>query len=184
MGCFETKPELKEIVELVTGSESAWARLASESNCWYEHFPGYLFYAHPSCTFYELSTLAEKWLNRWLSERGSGGIDRDDANLKHLDHIVLKIMQNDFHQVLRDIQNVYDQQWFATHLTDLLWHSGKLNMFNDDSNEYVNKIFFVCKPNQWSEFIQFFLFLLMTFAFVTDSVQIFVNRCCLTLVLC
>lgn len=134
MGCFESEPELKEIVELVTGSEAAWAQLASQSNCWYEHFPGYLFYAYPSCTFYELSGLAEKWLNRWLSERGPGN-DRDDTNLKHLDHIVLKIMQNDFHQVLRDIQNVYDQQWFATHLTDLLWHSGKLNMFNDESNE-------------------------------------------------
>lgn len=136
MGCFESDPAIKDIVELVTGSELAWCKLASESNCWYEYFPGYLFYAHPSCTFYELSTLSDKWLNMWQSERGPEN-DRDDTNLKHLDHIVLKIMQNDFHQVLRDIQNVYDQQWFATHLTDLLWHIGKLNMFNDQNNEYV-----------------------------------------------
>lgn len=134
MGCFESEPELKEIVELVTGNETAWNKLASESTCWYEHFPGYLFYTHPNCTYYELNTLAERWVQRWLYERDAT-MDLDSNHLKHLDRIVLKIMQNDLHQVLHDIQNVYDQQWFATHLTDLLWHSGKLNVFNDDSNE-------------------------------------------------
>ncbi|XP_055312811.1 nuclear pore complex protein Nup75 isoform X2 [Sitodiplosis mosellana] len=134
MGCFESEPELKEIVELVTGNEAAWNKVASQSSCWYEHFPGYLFYTHPNCTYYELNTLAEKWLNQWSFERHCS-VNDDDNNLKHLDRIVLKIMQNDFHQVLRDIQNVFDQ-WFATHLTDLLWHSGKLNMFNDETNEF------------------------------------------------
>lgn len=134
MGCFESEPELKEIIELVTGNEAAWKKLANESTCWYEHFPGYLFYTHPNCTYYELNSLAEQWLQRWLFERDSTS-DLDSNHLKHLDRIVLKIMQNDLHQVLHDIQNVYDQQWFATHLTDLLWHSGKLNIFNDDNNE-------------------------------------------------
>lgn len=132
MGCFESEPKLKEIVELVTGNEDAWNQLASQSSCWYEFFPGYLFYTHPNCTYYELSTLAEKWLQRWLYEQNPA---HDQTNLKHLDRIILKIMQNDLHQVLCDIQNMYDQQWFATHLTDLLWHSRKLNNFNDGNNE-------------------------------------------------
>lgn len=134
MGCFESEPELKEIVELVSGNEATWYRAAKDTDCWYEHFPGFLFYTHPSCTYYELSTLAEKWLNHWMCEKGLT-FDHNENSLKHLDQIVLKIMQNNLHQVLRDIQNVYDQQWFATHLTDLLWHSGKLNIFNDDNNE-------------------------------------------------
>lgn len=129
MGCFDSDPELKEIVELVTGNEATWNKLAHESSCWYEYFPGYLFYTHPNCTYYELNTMAEKWLNRWLFEH-----DSSIENLKHLDRIVLKIIQNDFHQMLRDIQNIYDQQWFATHLTDLLWHR-KLDIFNDENNE-------------------------------------------------
>lgn len=132
MGCFETEPDLKEIVELVTGNEAAWSHLASRSSCWYEYFPGYLFYTHPNCTYYELNTLAENWLQRWLYEQNQS---HDRTNLKHLDRIILKIMQNDLHQVLCDIQNVYDQQWFATHLTDLLWHSRKLNNFNDGNIE-------------------------------------------------
>lgn len=135
MGCFESEPELKEIVELVTGNEAAWNTLASQSSCWYEYFPGYLFYTHPNCTYYELSTLAEKWLQRWTYAQNHSNDDDDQSNLKHLDRIILKIMQNDLHQVLCDIQNVYDQQWFATHLTDLLWHSRKLNNFNDGNIE-------------------------------------------------
>lgn len=134
MGCFESEPEIKEIIELVTGNEAAWNKLARQSSCWYEHFPGYLFYTHPNCSFYELITLADKWLHRWLYEHNCS-IDNDASKLKHLDRIILKIMQNDLHQVLCDIQNLYDQQWFATHLTDLLWHSKKLNIFNDGSNE-------------------------------------------------
>lgn len=141
MGCFESEPQLKEIVELVTGNEAAWNRLASTSSCWYEYFPGYLFYTHPNCTYYELSTLAERWLQRWQlgqnggANGGAGTSDDDHMNLKHLDRIILKVMQSDLHQVLCDIQSVYDHQWFATHLTDLLWHSRKLNAFNDGNNE-------------------------------------------------
>lgn len=111
------------------GNEATWNKLASESSCWYEYFPGYLFYTNPNCTYYELNTIAEKWLHRWLHERESS-----IENLKHLDRIVLKIIQNDFYQMLRDIQNIYDHQWFATHLTDLLWHR-KLNIFNNENNE-------------------------------------------------
>lgn len=135
MGCFEMEPELKEIVELVTGNETAWNNLASKSSCWYEHFPGFLFYTQPNCTYYQLSSLAGNWQRRWLYERTNSAVDHNGQHLRHLDRIVLKIMENDLHQVLRDIQHVYDQQWFATHLTDLLWHSGKLNVFNDEQNE-------------------------------------------------
>lgn len=134
MGCFELEPELKEIVELVTGNEEAWNKLAGESSCWFELFPGWLFYTQPSCTYYQLNALAKNWLRRWKYAHGLPE-DNNDQNLKYLDRIVLKIMQNDLHQVLRDIQHMYDQQWFATHLTDLLWHSGKLNILNDEDNE-------------------------------------------------
>lgn len=150
MGCFESEPELKEIVELVTGNETTWSNLATESTCWYEHFPGFLFYTQPNCTYYQLGTLAENWLRRWLYARGDRVENTSGSSLKHLDRVILKIMQNDLHQVLRDIQNMCDQQWFATHLTDLLWHCGKLNIFSEDHNEYVQTkhIFFISVVQQ------------------------------------
>lgn len=129
MGCFESEPGLKEIVLLITGNEAAWHNLAKDATCWYEHFPGFLFYTQPNCTYYQLNTFAEKWIRNWLHRRGD---DSSARNLKHLDRVILKIMQNDLHQVLRDIQNMCDQQWFATHLTDLLWHCGKLDVFSEE----------------------------------------------------
>lgn len=132
MGCFDAEPELKEIIELVTGNDTAWNKMASQSSCWYEHFPGYLFYTQPNCTYYELNTLAEKWLQRWSLERNFPVNDNGNS-MKLLDRIVYKIIQNDLYQVLCDIQGLYDQQWFATHLTDLLWHTGKLKIINDDN---------------------------------------------------
>lgn len=133
MGCFDSESdrELKEIVELVTGNERAWYDLSKESTCWYEYFPGYLFYTQQNCTYYQLGSIAEKWLHHWLSARG------ETEPIKHLDRVILNIMQHDLHQVLRDIQHMCDQQWFATHFTDLLWHCGKLNVLSEEANEYV-----------------------------------------------
>lgn len=137
MGCFDATSdadrELKAIVELVIGNETAWFELSKESTCWYEYFPGFLFYTQPNCTYYQLGALAENWLYRWHTVRGES-----NTSLKHLDRVILNIMQHDLHQVLRDIQNMCDQQWFATHFTDLLWHCGKLNVLAEEYNEWVD----------------------------------------------
>lgn len=135
MGCFEGEPEMKEIIELLTGNECAWYTMAKESSCWYEYFPGYLFYTQPNCTYYQLGALAENWIRQWNFERNEHNATGN--NLKHVDRVVLKIMQNDLYQVLHDIQHMCDQQWFATHLTDLLYRSGKLQNFGHDQREYV-----------------------------------------------
>lgn len=134
MGCFDSgsdsDKELKTIVELVTGNEDTWIELSKESKCWYEYFPGYLFYTQQTCTYYQLGSIAENWLHQWHSVH-----EDSDGSLKHLDRVILNIMQHDLHQVLRDIQNMCDQQWFATHFTDLLWHCGKLHVLSEESNE-------------------------------------------------
>lgn len=135
MGCFDSgsdsNKQLKTIIELVTGNENAWYELSKQSTCWYEFFPGYLFYTQQNCTYYQLGSIAENWLHQWHSARD----ESDGSKLKHLDRVILNIMQHDLHQVLHDIQNMCDQQWFATHFTDLLWHCGKLNVLSEAHNE-------------------------------------------------
>lgn len=137
MGCFESEPQMKELVELLTGNETTWISLAKESSCWYEFFPGFLYYTQPNCTYYQLGAFAETWLRQWTLVRN----ERNDENadgfgaMKHVDRVVLEIMQNDLYQVLHDIQHMCDQQWFATHLTDLLWRCGKLHNFGNDQIE-------------------------------------------------
>lgn len=136
MGCFESQPELEEIIMLVTGNDAAWTKLIRESSCWYEHLPGFLYYTQPNCTHSQLSTFAENWLRRWMYAIGEEQVGENSyTSLKHLDRVILMVMQNDFHQILCDIQNMCDQQWFATHLTDLLWHCGKLSILSKDQTE-------------------------------------------------
>ena len=44
-------------------------------------------------------------------------------------------MENDIHQLLYPIQNMCDNQWFVTHLIDLLYHSGQLKVFGEQQNK-------------------------------------------------
>lgn len=135
MGCFESQPELQEIVMLVTGNDAAWTKLIHESSCWYEHLPGFLYYTQPNCTHSQLGAYAENWLRRWMYAVGEEQVGEVFyTSLKHLDRVILMVMQNDFHQILFDIQSMCDQQWFATHLTDLLWHCGKLSILSKDQS--------------------------------------------------
>lgn len=121
-----------QIFQLISGNEEAWMNQARKSSCWYEYLPGYLFYTNPSCKYFELGTVADTWLRLWASAKGYHGVD---DHLKHLDRVIFKIMENDMHQVLYDIQNMCDNQWFVTHLTDLLYHCDELHIKGDQQKE-------------------------------------------------
>lgn len=90
-----------------------------------------MFYSEPGCKYFELGTYAGVWLRRWESAKGF----RDSRTMNHLDRVVLKVMENDMHQVLHDIQVMCDNKWFVTHLTDLLWHCGQLQVLGDQQME-------------------------------------------------
>lgn len=115
----------------MTGNQQAWIDLACEtSTCWYEYFPGFLYYTEPECRHFELGALADNWLHRWATARSI------NANtMKHLDRVVLKVMENDMYQVIHDCQQINDSKWFVTHLTDLLFHCGQLHVVGDQQTE-------------------------------------------------
>lgn len=119
---------------MVIGNEQIWLSLARESSCWYEYLPGYLYYTEPGCKYFELGTYADVWLRRWSSAKRFS----NTSGLKHLDHVIFKLMENDMHQVLHDIQNMCDNKWFVTHLTDLLFHCNKLQITGDQQAKYEN----------------------------------------------
>lgn len=128
-GLLAAEPELEDIVRLVIGDRNAWKDLCKTSTCWYEYFPGYLLYTEPTCKDFELSQHVNAWLTQWLSSQGYGRT----AHLKHLDRVILSVMENNLHQVLHDIQNIGDNKWVVTHLTDLLFHTGQLQHLGDVS---------------------------------------------------
>lgn len=131
-GCLAAEPDLEQIVQLVSGQQSAWVAHARQSStCWYEYLAGYLFYTEPGCKYFELGTFADAWLRRWSEARGVPG----GGALKHLDRVILKVMENDMAQVVHDCQNMCDNKWFVTHLTDLLYHCGQLQIVGDQQQE-------------------------------------------------
>lgn len=132
-GCLAAVPELEDIIKLACGNQQTWIEHArASSTCWYEFLPGYLFYAEPACKHFELGTVAETWLRQWAAAKRV-----NPAALKHLDRILLKVMENDMHQVIHDSQQMCDNKWFVTHLTDLLYHCGQLEIIGDQQIKYV-----------------------------------------------
>ncbi|XP_058826939.1 nuclear pore complex protein Nup75 [Topomyia yanbarensis] len=130
-GILAAEPELEEIVRLVIGDRRAWAEQCKYASCWYEFFPGYLFYTESTCKYYELGTFANNWLSQWISTGGT------NPTYKYLDKIILSVMENNLPQVLHNIQNICDNKWFVTHLVDLLYHCGHLTL-STGSNEDQN----------------------------------------------
>lgn len=57
------------------------------------------------------------------------------SNFKHLDRVLINIMENDMPQTLNNIQNMCDNHWFVTHLTDLLFHCGHLHLMVNHETE-------------------------------------------------
>ncbi|XP_058456461.1 nuclear pore complex protein Nup75 [Malaya genurostris] len=127
-GILAVEPELEEIIKLVIGDRQTWADQCQYASCWYEFFPGYLFYTESTCKYYELGTFANNWLSQWISIGGT------NPTYKNLDKIILSVMENNLPQVLHNIQNICDNKWFVTHLVDLLYHCGHLTL-STGSNE-------------------------------------------------
>lgn len=124
-----TVPELETIIKLTTGDVETWNKQAAHSDSWYEFFPGFLFYSEPTCKYFELGTFANVWISRWAKVHGGG--NEAACKMRLVDQIALHIIENDLHQVLHEIQSINDNQWFVTHLTDLLYNCGQLEVLGE-----------------------------------------------------
>lgn len=122
------EPNLEELVQLIIGDAQIWNTHIHNSEYWYEYLPGYLFYTNPACKHFELGTAANSWLDRWARMKSQQG---KEPQLKHLDKVILSLMENDMHQVIHAIQLMADNQWFVTHLTDLLYNCGQLQVVGE-----------------------------------------------------
>lgn len=128
------EPALEELVQLVSGNAQVWDEYIQKSEYWYELLPGFLYYTNPACKHFELGTAANAWLERWASLRREH-CNGCELQLKPLDKVILNLMENDIHQVLHAIQLMADNQWFVTHLTDLFYNCGQLQIMDDQQVE-------------------------------------------------
>lgn len=135
-GALATFPDLEQIIKLTCGNSAAWSAEAKRSTCWYEIFPGYIFYTEPGCKHFELGTFANNWLGRWLKLQ-----DKSSASgMRFLDKVILSVMENDMNQVLHDIQNLPDNQWFVVHLTDLLYNCGQIKIVDENQIDVTENL--------------------------------------------
>ncbi|XP_036334091.1 nuclear pore complex protein Nup75 [Rhagoletis pomonella] len=123
------EPNLEELIQLVTGETRIWNTQIQETQYWYELLPGYLFLTNPACKHFELGNAANTWLSRWARLKGHNS---NELQMKHLDRVILSLMENDMHQVVHAIQLMADNQWFVTHLTDLLYNCCQLQIVGEN----------------------------------------------------
>ena len=92
------------------------------TDAWYELLAAKLFYTCPCCKQPELSLHANNISKRWQANRPS-------------DNAIRAVMESNLHHVIKEIQYMGDNGWFAAHLVDLLYACGKLKILDRDQVE-------------------------------------------------
>lgn len=113
---FISEPKLDFLMKLVIGEESAWSNAMSFCETWYELLPAWLLFTEPMVKSYELGKFAKLCIQRMEGKE----------NMRHLDKVILAAMEFDVMRVINEIQEMSENGWFVTHLTDLLYHAGQL----------------------------------------------------------
>ncbi|XP_012258938.2 nuclear pore complex protein Nup85 [Athalia rosae] len=114
---FSSDRNLELIMRLVVGEESVLWEFSKYTEAWYELLAARLFYSAPCSKQPELARLANQ-----IAEKSKAG--------RHLDHVILALMESDLHQVIKEIQHMSDNGWFAAHLTNLLYNCGRLDIMD------------------------------------------------------
>ncbi|KAL7738573.1 hypothetical protein ACLKA6_006873 [Drosophila palustris] len=119
---FAAEPELEVLMHLIKGNNESWDKELLKSQDWYEYLPGYLLYTRPTCKPFELRIAVTNWLNRWSQLR-------PNWQMTQLSRMVMQLMEHDVKLFIYDAQKLNDSHWFATHLIDLIYHTGHLKSY-------------------------------------------------------
>ncbi|XP_060803024.1 nuclear pore complex protein Nup85 isoform X2 [Amyelois transitella] len=124
---FASHPKLELIMKLIIGDYSAFESIRDKYNSWFDLLGGWVLYTAPWARRHELSSAAA----------ACAGM-RSAPSRTHLDVILRALLDGDLHQVISEIQQISDNGWFATHLTDMLYHCGKLKILDKHQTDVTN----------------------------------------------
>ncbi|XP_031849160.1 nuclear pore complex protein Nup75 [Nomia melanderi] len=124
---FSIDRDLEMIMKLIAGEQEVLWQLSSYTDAWYELLAAKLFYTSPCCKQPELSHHANSISKKWQANRPS-------------DNAIRALMESNLHQVVKEIQYMGDNGWFATHLVDLLYTCGKLKVLDKDQIEVTSQL--------------------------------------------
>ncbi|KAF5289717.1 hypothetical protein FQA39_LY03634 [Lamprigera yunnana] len=124
---FITEKHLHLMMRLCVGEETAWSETQTHCEAWYELLAAWLFFTEPTVKSFELGQFAKQCIKRM-------GVE---MRMRHLDHVLFAAMESDIIQVIKEIQQMSENGWFVSHLTDLLYHSGRLEVLDNSELELV-----------------------------------------------
>ncbi|CAK9834321.1 Nuclear pore complex protein Nup85 [Anthophora retusa] len=118
---------LEMIMKLISGDQDILWQFSQYTDAWYELLAAKLFYISPCCKQPELSYHASNISKRWQADRPS-------------DNAIRALMENNLHLVIKEIQYMGENGWFAAHLVDLLYTCGKLKVLDKDQIEVSSQL--------------------------------------------
>lgn len=107
------------------GDESVQEVIRNHCETWYQHMVASLIYTEPTVKIFDLAFYANQSITRY------GGSN----NIKQLDLILCAIMEVDIFKVVERLQDWTEKDWLPTHLTNLLYISGKLSVLGSQTNK-------------------------------------------------
>ncbi|RVE45771.1 hypothetical protein evm_009571 [Chilo suppressalis] len=122
-----SQPKLELIMKLIIGDYAAFESIRGSYSSWFDLLGGWVMYTAPWTRRHELGAPAAAC---------AGMATPTHAPRTHLDQMVRALLDGDLHQVIHEIQQISDNGWFATHLTDILFHCGKLKILDKHQNNF------------------------------------------------
>ncbi|XP_059056919.1 nuclear pore complex protein Nup85 [Achroia grisella] len=116
-----SQPKLELIIRLIIGEYSAFESVREMYSSWFDLVGGWVMYTAPWSRRRELGAAAAAC----AAMRAPAPAPR-----RRLETTVRALLDGDLHQVIHEIQQISDNGWFATHLTDMLYHCGKLKILD------------------------------------------------------
>ncbi|XP_063618818.1 nuclear pore complex protein Nup85 [Cydia splendana] len=123
-----SQPHLELIMRLVTGDYSAFESILSKYDSWLYILGGWTVFTMPWAKRHELRAAAAACAGM----RGAGRSALHD--------LLRPAVEGELHQVIHEIQQISDNGWFATHLTDILVHCGKLKILDKHQTDVTSRL--------------------------------------------
>ncbi|KAJ0176932.1 hypothetical protein K1T71_006941 [Dendrolimus kikuchii] len=128
-GVLASQQKLELILRLITGDYMAFESIRGQYSSWFDILGGWVMFTCPWAKRHELAAAAG----------ACAGMSAPPATSR-LDDMVRALLDGDLHQVIHEIQQLADNGWFATHLTDMLHHCGKLTILDKQQNNVTSRL--------------------------------------------
>ncbi|XP_028163946.1 nuclear pore complex protein Nup85-like, partial [Ostrinia furnacalis] len=115
--------------QLIIGDYSAFESIRDKYSSWFDILGGWVMFTAPWARRHALGAAAA----------ACAGM-RTGAPTTPLDEMARALMDGDLHQVIHEIQQISDNGWFATHLTDILFHCGKLEIMDKHQTDVTGRL--------------------------------------------